>query len=201
MGMTRTGPNDTSGIIWAIGEFIFISFAFLYKLTNVLYTYSLNLLVIWQGRHLRVPRFGAYKPPRSDGPVPVDKPWFLLFPLPTKSSWESSSLVLKFKKIPAISSLLPDTGYEKPLRLIPSTIQLSTWLPHPLTVVLPPFASLPRTLPPLSFIPLAVLANEVLYLHISILLHPLSHCIGILRLLWNQIMHVDRLNIPLLVTN
>ena len=26
------------------------------------------------GKHLRVPCFRAYKPPRSDGPVPVDKP-------------------------------------------------------------------------------------------------------------------------------
>jgi len=42
--------------------------------------------------HLRVPRFGAYKPPRSEGPVPADKPGFFLFSLPVKSSPEISEL-------------------------------------------------------------------------------------------------------------
>ena len=35
--MMRTGPNNASGVIWAIGEFLYISFVFP---TNILDMYS-----------------------------------------------------------------------------------------------------------------------------------------------------------------
>ena len=35
--MTRMGPNDASGVVWAISEFFYISFVFL---TNILDMYS-----------------------------------------------------------------------------------------------------------------------------------------------------------------
>src|SRR5882762_6489559 len=113
---------------------------------------------------------------------------FFYFPYPRRAPERSFPFFSKYQLLPAIPSLLPDTGYEKPLRLIPSTIQLSTWLPHTLTVVLPPLASLPHSLPPLPSSRPPFLPTRS---HFSILLHPLSLCISILRLLWNQFTHVD----------
>ena len=50
--MMRTGPNDASGVVWAIGEFFppFPS-CFLYILIIVLYIYSCNLQNMRQGGH------------------------------------------------------------------------------------------------------------------------------------------------------
>ena len=42
--------------------------------------------------HLRVPPFRAYKPPRSQGPMPANKPAFSSFPLPMKSFPQISGL-------------------------------------------------------------------------------------------------------------
>ena len=41
--MTRTGPNDASGVVWAIGEYLFCVY---YILTNVLDIYSCNLQIM-----------------------------------------------------------------------------------------------------------------------------------------------------------
>ena len=48
--MKRTGPNDASGVVWAIGEFFIHSFVFFIILTNDLFTYSCNLPSTRQGR-------------------------------------------------------------------------------------------------------------------------------------------------------
>ena len=58
MEMKRTGPNDASGVVWAIGEFFMISFVFFYILTNVLFTYSRNIQSIGAGRS-EMTRMGA----------------------------------------------------------------------------------------------------------------------------------------------
>ena len=42
--MKRTGPNDVSGAVWAIGEFFIHLFrVFSNRLTKVLLTYSCNI--------------------------------------------------------------------------------------------------------------------------------------------------------------
>ena len=38
---TKTGPNNTSGIVWAISEFFFHLFFFFWMLTNVYIAYIL----------------------------------------------------------------------------------------------------------------------------------------------------------------
>ena len=55
------GPNDASGVVWAIGEFLMISFMFFYILINVLFTYSRNIWSMGAGR-LEMTRTGANVP-------------------------------------------------------------------------------------------------------------------------------------------
>jgi amino acid permease len=41
-GMTKTGPNDASGVVWALGEFFFSIFVFFYIKLILYYVYRLE---------------------------------------------------------------------------------------------------------------------------------------------------------------
>ena len=47
--MTKTGPNNTSGIVWAISEFFFSFFIFL-KPTDI---YSIYIMVVYETHNRR----------------------------------------------------------------------------------------------------------------------------------------------------